>query len=65
MWWSAARRKPERQEAEPCTLRLDEREVWGLHAQCFQLAFDTAKKAERALQHELGDGSPGFLKFGY
>jgi hypothetical protein len=41
------------------------REVRGLYAQSFQLAFDVAKKAERALQHELGDPSISFLQFGY
>jgi hypothetical protein len=41
------------------------REVKGLYAQCFQFAFDIAKKAERALQHELGDPNLSFLQFGY
>jgi hypothetical protein len=41
------------------------REVKGLYGQCFQLAFDVAKKAERALQHELGDPSLRFLEAGY
>ncbi len=41
------------------------REVKGLYAQCFQFAFDVAKKAERALQHELGDPNLSFLQFGY
>ncbi len=41
------------------------REVTGLHAKCFDLAYDVAKKAERALQHELGDDSLSFLQFGY
>ncbi|MDE1674625.1 toxin [Nocardia gipuzkoensis] len=41
------------------------REVKGLYAQCFQFAFDAAKKAERALQHELGDTSLTYLQFGY
>jgi hypothetical protein len=41
------------------------REVKGMYAQCFQLAFDVAKKAERALQHELGDPSLRFLDAGY
>ena len=41
------------------------REVKGLYGQCFQFAFDVAKKAERALQHELGDPSLSFLQFGY
>ncbi|XXT18781.1 hypothetical protein WME94_52000 [Sorangium sp. So ce429] len=41
------------------------REVKGLYSQCFQLSFDVAKKAERALQHELGDPSLSFLNPGY
>jgi hypothetical protein len=41
------------------------REVKGLYSQCFQFAFDVAKKAERALQHELGNPSLSFLQFGY
>ena len=41
------------------------REVKGLYAQCFQLAFDVAKKAERALQHELGNPELRYLQFGY
>lgn len=41
------------------------REVKGLYAQCFQFAFDIAKKAERALQHELGQPEAGYLQFGY
>lgn len=41
------------------------REVKGLYAQCFQLAFDVAKKAERALQHELGNPNLSYLQFGY
>lgn len=41
------------------------REVKGLYANCFQLSFDIAKKAERALQHELGNSEISYLKFGY
>jgi hypothetical protein len=41
------------------------REVKGLYAQAFQLAFDVAKKAERALQHELNNRDRGYLQFGY
>jgi hypothetical protein len=41
------------------------REVKGLYAQCFQFAFDIARKAERALQHELGDPNLNFVQFGY
>ncbi|MBW2690193.1 MAG: insecticidal toxin protein, partial [Deltaproteobacteria bacterium] len=41
------------------------REVKGLYAQCFQFSFDIAKKAERALQHELGNPELSYLEFGY
>jgi len=41
------------------------REVKGLYGQCFQLAFDIARKAERALQHELGNPELSYLQFGY
>ena len=41
------------------------REVKGLYGQCFQFAFDVAKKAERALQHELGNPELATLQFGY
>lgn len=41
------------------------REVKGLYAQCFQFAFEIARKAERALQHELGDQTLTFMQFGY
>jgi hypothetical protein len=41
------------------------REVRGLYAQCFQFAFDIAKKAERALQHELGNPGLTYLQFDY
>ncbi len=41
------------------------RESQGLHAKCFQFAFDVAKKAERALQHELGLPAQTFIETGY
>lgn len=41
------------------------REVKGLYSQCFQFAFDIARKAERALQHELGNPAISYLQFGY
>jgi len=41
------------------------REVRGLYGQCFQFAFDVAKKAERALQHELGNPELTFVQFGH
>lgn len=41
------------------------REVKGLYSQSFQFAFDIARKAERALQHELGNPELRFLQYGY
>jgi Tc toxin complex TcA C-terminal TcB-binding domain len=41
------------------------REVRGMYGQVFQFAYDVAKKAERALQHELGQPDLTFLQFGY
>ncbi|MGA2704760.1 MAG: insecticidal toxin protein [Isosphaeraceae bacterium] len=41
------------------------REVKGLYGQSFQFAFDIARKAERALQQELGDPSLSFIEYGY
>ncbi len=41
------------------------REVKGLYAQCFQFAYDIAKKAERALQHELGDTKLSYIQTSY
>ena len=38
------------------------REVKGLYGQCFRFALEVAQKAERALQHELGDRNLSFLK---
>jgi hypothetical protein len=44
---------------------LMKRQVKGLYSKAFQLAFEVAKKAERALQHELGDSSLNFIHFNY
>jgi len=41
------------------------RELKGLYAQCFQFAFDMAKKAERVLQHEMGDPTLSYLQVNY
>jgi len=41
------------------------RELKGLYARNFQFAFDAAKRAERALQHEIGDRELSYLQFGY
>ena len=70
---------PDRREEPDWTQKIDpskkttnqalytwmKREVKGLYAQCFQFAFDIAKKAERALQHELGNPDLSYLQFGY
>ena len=37
----------------------------GLYSNAFQLAFSVAKKAEQALQHELGDSSLSYIQFNY
>jgi hypothetical protein len=41
------------------------REVKGLYGQCYEFAFEAAKKAERALQHELGNPLLSYLQFGH
>jgi hypothetical protein len=41
------------------------RETKGLYGQAFQIAFDLARKAERALKRELSDQSLGYLQTGY
>jgi Tc toxin complex TcA C-terminal TcB-binding domain len=41
------------------------REIKGLYGQVFQFAFDVARQAERALQHELGNPQLRFLDYGY
>ncbi|HEX4716554.1 MAG TPA: hypothetical protein VH164_16670, partial [Ktedonobacteraceae bacterium] len=41
------------------------RDVKALYAKAFQLAFSVAKKAERALQNELGDSSLTYIQFNY
>jgi hypothetical protein len=41
------------------------RETKALYAQCFQFAFDIARRAERALQHELGNSQTNYLQYGY
>jgi hypothetical protein len=44
---------------------LMKRELKALHGQAFQFAFEVARKAERALQLELGDPSLSYIQFGY
>ena len=44
---------------------LMKREVKALYAKSFQLVFEIAKKAERALQNELGDPSLTYIQFNY
>jgi hypothetical protein len=41
------------------------REVKALYANSFQLAFEVAKKAERAMQNELGDPSLSYIGYSY
>jgi hypothetical protein len=41
------------------------REVKALYGSAFQFAFEVAKKAERALQNELGDSSLTFIQYNY
>lgn len=41
------------------------REVKALYANSFQLAYEVARKAERALQNELGDPSQTFIQYNY
>lgn len=41
------------------------REVKALYAKSFQLAFEVAKKAERAMQHELGDPTLSYVQYNY
>jgi hypothetical protein len=41
------------------------REVRGLYNQCYQLAVETARKAERAFRNELGGDPPTFIQPSY
>lgn len=41
------------------------RDLRGLYGQVFQFAYEVARKAERALQQELGQPQLSFLQFGY
>ncbi|MGE5290319.1 MAG: neuraminidase-like domain-containing protein [Micromonosporaceae bacterium] len=40
-------------------------QIAGIYFQAYQLAYDVAKRAERAYRHELGLEDCGFIKFGY
>ena len=40
-------------------------QISALYFQAYQLAYDVAKRAERAFQHELADGGATFINFGY
>jgi Tc toxin complex TcA C-terminal TcB-binding domain len=42
-----------------------ESQLAGLYFSAYQLAYDLAKKAERAYQFELGDSSTTFIQFGH
>jgi len=41
------------------------REIKALHGQAFQLAFEVAKKAERAMRNELGDPTLSYFQYNY
>lgn len=41
------------------------REVKAMYSRAFQLAFEVARKAERAMQHELGDPDLSYIGFSY
>jgi hypothetical protein len=40
-------------------------QISGIYFQAYQLAYDVAKRAERAWRHELGLSDSGFINFGY
>ncbi|HEY6402391.1 MAG TPA: hypothetical protein VI479_13335, partial [Blastocatellia bacterium] len=40
-------------------------QVSGVYFQSYQMAYDLAKRAEKAYQHELGVGASSFISFGY
>lgn len=42
-----------------------ESQIAGLYFSAYQMAYDLAKKAERAYQFELGDSSSAFVQFGH
>lgn len=40
-------------------------QVSTIYFQTYQMAYDLAKRAERAFRHEIGDPEAGFIQFGY
>lgn len=40
-------------------------QISGIYFQSYQMAYDLAKRAEKAYQHELGVTESGFISFGY
>ncbi len=40
-------------------------QISGLYFQSYQLAYDVAKRAERAYRHELGLKDSNFIQFGH
>lgn len=40
-------------------------QISGIYFQSYQMAYDLAKRAEKAYQHELGVRESGFISFGY
>ncbi|OLR93853.1 Tc toxin subunit A-related protein [Actinokineospora bangkokensis] len=63
--WTQALTPTARKKAGQDLYTWLQREVRGLHTRGFQFAFDLARKAERALQHELGDPGLTVLDHGY
>jgi hypothetical protein len=39
--------------------------LFGIYKQNYQMAYDTAKRAEKALQFELGQAATSFIQYGY
>ncbi|MCA9470174.1 MAG: hypothetical protein KC643_32655, partial [Nitrospira sp.] len=63
--WTQKMTPKDKKTANKALYTWMKREVRGLYSKCFQFAFDIAKKAERALQHELGNPDLTYLQFGY
>jgi len=63
--WSQKIDPTQKKSIDRATYTWIRREAKALCAQCFNHGFDIAKKAERALQRELGNPQLGYLQFGY
>ena len=59
-------RIPARQVHQPGAVQLDGRpDLAASTSRAYQLAYDMAKRAERATGHELGSSDSSFIQFGY